>query len=129
MYGSLPSTSQFKVFQEEVLHHSVVHSEAANFFRSFRSVCFSGQETGRLTSLTDTMPIQWLSSLVPFPIWGHTTAKPIHLSKVPTPLTLPITALNFLQGQTLFTKGDAASLANMDKQIYRLIGKATTLAA
>ena len=34
-----------------------------------------------------------------------------------------------LQGQTLFTKGDAACLANMDKQIFRLIGKATTLAA
>ncbi|KIM73263.1 hypothetical protein PILCRDRAFT_829277 [Piloderma croceum F 1598] len=34
-----------------------------------------------------------------------------------------------LQGQTLFTKGDKASLAIMDKQIYRLIGKATTLAA
>lgn len=29
----------------------------------------------------------------------------------------------------MFTKGDAASLAVMDKQIYRLIGKATTLAA
>ncbi|KDR76340.1 hypothetical protein GALMADRAFT_247736 [Galerina marginata CBS 339.88] len=34
-----------------------------------------------------------------------------------------------LQGQTLYTKGDATSLAVMDKQIYRLIGKATTLAA
>lgn len=34
-----------------------------------------------------------------------------------------------LQGQTLYTKGDSASLAIMDKQIYRLIGKATTLAA
>ncbi|CAK5268487.1 unnamed protein product [Mycena citricolor] len=34
-----------------------------------------------------------------------------------------------LQGQTLFTKGDEASLAILDKQIYRLIGKATTLAA
>jgi len=34
-----------------------------------------------------------------------------------------------LQGQTLFTKQDPASLANMDKQIYRLIGKAITLAA
>lgn len=37
--------------------------------------------------------------------------------------------LDFYKGQTLFTKGDKASLANMDKQIYRLIGKATTLAA
>lgn len=34
-----------------------------------------------------------------------------------------------LQGQALFTKTDPASLANMDKQIYRLIGKAITLAA
>ncbi|KAG8765622.1 hypothetical protein FRC12_007397 [Ceratobasidium sp. 428] len=34
-----------------------------------------------------------------------------------------------LQGQTLYTKGDKMSLAIMDKQIYRLIGKATTLAA
>ncbi|KAF9456764.1 peroxysomal citrate synthase [Collybia nuda] len=34
-----------------------------------------------------------------------------------------------LQGQNIFTKGDEASLARMDKQIYRLIGKATTLAA
>lgn len=32
-------------------------------------------------------------------------------------------------GQTLYSKGDKASLAVMDKQIYRLIGKATTLAA
>ncbi|KAJ3930546.1 MAG: peroxysomal citrate synthase [Lentinula lateritia] len=34
-----------------------------------------------------------------------------------------------LQGQTLFTQGSPESLAVMDKQIYRLIGKATTLAA
>ncbi|TBU33323.1 peroxysomal citrate synthase [Dichomitus squalens] len=34
-----------------------------------------------------------------------------------------------LQGQRLYTKGDAASLATMDRQIYRLIGKSITLAA
>ncbi|KAG8954231.1 hypothetical protein FRC04_000453 [Tulasnella sp. 424] len=34
-----------------------------------------------------------------------------------------------LRGQNLFTKTDPASLANMDKQIYRIIGKATTFAA
>jgi len=32
-------------------------------------------------------------------------------------------------GQTLYTKGDKQSLSALDKQIYRLIGKATTLAA
>ncbi len=36
---------------------------------------------------------------------------------------------NQLSGQRLYTQGDAASLATMDRQIYRLIGKATTLAA
>ena len=34
-----------------------------------------------------------------------------------------------LQGQRLYTKGDKASLETMDRQIYRIIGKATTLAA
>ncbi|SJL09685.1 related to CIT2-citrate (si)-synthase, peroxisomal [Armillaria ostoyae] len=34
-----------------------------------------------------------------------------------------------LRGQNLFTRGSKESLAVMDKQIYRLIGKATTLAA
>ena len=35
----------------------------------------------------------------------------------------------FFLGQNLYTRGNAASLSIMDKQIYRLIGKATTLAA
>ncbi|KAI5478794.1 citrate synthase [Pseudohyphozyma bogoriensis] len=34
-----------------------------------------------------------------------------------------------LQGQKLYTTGTTASLANMDKQIFRLIGKSITLAA
>ncbi|KAK7690677.1 hypothetical protein QCA50_005776 [Cerrena zonata] len=34
-----------------------------------------------------------------------------------------------LQGQRLYTQGDKVSLATMDRQIYRIIGKATTLAA
>ncbi|GJE88728.1 peroxisomal citrate synthase [Phanerochaete sordida] len=34
-----------------------------------------------------------------------------------------------LQGQRLYTQGDKASLETMDRQIYRIIGKATTLAA
>lgn len=34
-----------------------------------------------------------------------------------------------LRGQNLFTKSDPESLANMDKQIYRIVGKAITFAA
>jgi len=40
-----------------------------------------------------------------------------------------INATRIFSGQTLFTKGTKESLAVMDRQIYRLIGKATTLAA
>jgi len=32
-------------------------------------------------------------------------------------------------GQKLYTSGDRSSLANMDRQIFRIIGKATSLAA
>jgi citrate synthase len=38
-------------------------------------------------------------------------------------------SIDDIQGQRLYTKGDAESLALIDRQIYRLIGKATTLAA
>ncbi|KAL7279227.1 hypothetical protein ACG7TL_007067 [Trametes sanguinea] len=70
IYGSLPTKDQFKFFESEVMRHSVMHSDAEGFFRSFRSA-----------------------------------------------------------SQRLYTKGDKASLETMDRQIYRLIGKATTLAA
>ena len=43
--------------------------------------------------------------------------------------SLSKTTADSRSGQTLYTKGDEASLAVLDKQIYRLLGKATTLAA
>ncbi|KAL0954515.1 hypothetical protein HGRIS_003482 [Hohenbuehelia grisea] len=96
IYGSLPSAAQFDVFQKEVMHHSVVHADAAPFFRSFRY---------------DAHPMAIVTSALAYLGSYYSEANPS------------------LQGQTLFTKGDENSLAIMDKQIYRLIGKATTLAA
>ncbi|KAI0367804.1 peroxysomal citrate synthase [Pilatotrama ljubarskyi] len=96
IYGSLPTKDQFKFFESEVMRHSVMHSDAEGFFRSFRY---------------DAHPMSMLTSA--FAMLGsyYSEANPS------------------LQGQRLYTKGDAASLATMDRQIYRLIGKATTLAA
>ncbi|KAI0359821.1 peroxysomal citrate synthase [Trametes cingulata] len=96
IYGSLPTKEQFKFFESEVMRHSVMHSDAEGFFRSFRY---------------DAHPMSMLTSA--FAMLGsyYSEANPS------------------LQGQRLYTKGDAASLATMDRQIYRLIGKATTLAA
>ncbi|KAJ7126892.1 peroxysomal citrate synthase [Mycena epipterygia] len=96
IYGSLPTKGQFQVFQDEIMHHSVVHADAEQFFRSFRY---------------DAHPMAILTSAFAYLGSYYSEANPS------------------LQGQNLFTKGDKASLAAMDKQIYRLIGKATTLAA
>ena len=70
--------------------------------------------------------------------WGPITATQTRLCKVSCFLDTRTTGRNaddplrpFL-GQNLYTngaKGDSVALQNMDKQIYRLIGKATTLAA
>ena len=36
IYGSLPSASQYAHFEREVMNHGVTHSDATEFFRSFR---------------------------------------------------------------------------------------------
>ncbi|KAH7908194.1 citrate synthase-like protein [Hygrophoropsis aurantiaca] len=99
IYGSLPSKSQFSTFENEVLLHGVMHADAAGFFRSFRY---------------DAHPMAMLTSSFAYLGSYYREANPS------------------LEGQNLYTKGakgDPAALRNMDKQIYRLIGKATTMAA
>lgn len=96
IYGSLPTKSQFDVFEREVLHHSAMHADAEEFFQSFRY---------------DAHPMAMLTSAFAYLGSYYAEANPS------------------LQGQRLYTAGTADSLATMDKQIYRLIGKATTLAA
>src|SRR5215471_8753628 len=77
-------------------------------------------------------PIPWLFLPVPLPIWVRIIWRRIHPFRVSRILISTFVAqpegLLHL-GQNLYTRGDEASLKNMDKQIYRLIGKATTLAA
>jgi citrate synthase len=36
IYGSLPTKSQFQLWHDEIMHHSVIHADAEQFFRSFR---------------------------------------------------------------------------------------------
>ncbi|KLO12750.1 peroxysomal citrate synthase [Schizopora paradoxa] len=96
IYGSLPTRSQSKLFEHEVMQHSIAHHDAESLLRAFRY---------------DSHPMSILTSAFAGLGSMYSEANPS------------------LQGQTLYTKGDAACLANMDKQIYRLIGKATTLAA
>ncbi|KAF8554635.1 hypothetical protein OG21DRAFT_1508754 [Imleria badia] len=99
IYGSLPTRPQLSHFEREVLNHGVMHADAAGFFRAFRY---------------DAHPMAILTSAFAYVGSYYSEANPS------------------LQGQNIFTngaKGDPVALQNMDKQIYRLIGKATTLAA
>lgn len=38
IYGALPTKSQYRIFEGEVMHHSVAHVDAEELFRSFRCV-------------------------------------------------------------------------------------------
>ena len=134
LYGELPSREQYQLFETEVLHHSAVHADAETFFRSFRFVLnvlliLGGNLTAH--TLLATMRTLWLCSRLPLPTSVLTTRRRTHHCKVTVPCAYRFIhqLIYVCPGQTLFTKGDTVSLANMDKQIYRLIGKATTLAA
>jgi citrate synthase len=81
IYGVLPTKAQFKIFESEIMHHSVMHADAVGFFHSFRCVHSVLYLAHCLRSLQATMHILWLSSQVLLRIWGHTTAKPTLLSK------------------------------------------------
>lgn len=83
------------------------------------------------TNGSDTMRTQWPSSRARLRTLDRTTPRPTRRFRVSIPPSLwrgrAIDGVAL--GQTLFTKGSPESLANMDKQIFRLIGKATTMAA
>lgn len=44
IYGSLPTKEQYRFFESEVMRHSVMHSDAEGFFRSFRFVRHPGRD-------------------------------------------------------------------------------------
>ncbi len=99
IYGELPTRQQFATFESEILHHSYLHRDSEELISSFRY---------------DSHPMSILTSS--FAALGAYAPE----------------ANPSLAGQRLYTNaasGDKAALANLDKQIYRLIGKATTLAA
>lgn len=93
-----------------------MHADAAGFFRAFRY---------------DAHPMAILTSAFAYLGSYYGEANP-SLQGIVWLLGRRGETLTTLLGQSLYTnaaKGDPAALRNMDKQIYRLIGKATTLAA
>ncbi|KAI3336960.1 citrate synthase-like protein [Xylariaceae sp. AK1471] len=99
IYGELPTTSQYETWQNEVIHHTYIHSDIESMFKSFR---YDSHPMSMLTSAFATM-----GAFAP-------EANP---------------SLRGQKLYTNAASGDIASLQILDKQILRIIGKAPTLAA
>lgn len=77
IYGALPTKSQYRIFEGEVMHHSVAHVDAEELFRSFRcvaAVLFSFFFTFLEHNL-DMMRIPWLFLLAHLLRWDLTTVR------------------------------------------------------
>ncbi|KAH7308511.1 peroxysomal citrate synthase [Stachybotrys elegans] len=99
IYGELPTQSQYDSWQNEVLHHTFVHTDVEDMLKSFR---YDSHPMGMLTSALAT-----LGTFAP-------EANP---------------SLQGQKLYTNAATGDVEALRTIDKQILRIIGKAPTLAA
>lgn len=55
IYGALPTKAQYDVFESEVMHHSIAHSDAEGLFRAFRYVSFASRPSKSKGSLRFTI--------------------------------------------------------------------------
>lgn len=99
LYGELPTKNQYANWQSEVLHHTYVHTDIENMFKSFR---YDSHPMSMLTSAFAT-----LGAFAP-------EANP---------------SLAGQKLYTNAATGNLEALQMLDKQILRIIGKAPTLAA
>ena len=99
IYGDLPSAPQSSRWQDEVMHHTYIHSDIEGMFKSFR---YDSHPMSMLTSAFAT-----LGAFAP-------EANP---------------SLRGTKLYTNAASGDPEALQVLDKQILRIIGKAPTLAA
>lgn len=99
MYGELPTKPQYQQWSDEIMHHTFIHTDIENMFKSFRY---------------DSHPMSMLTSA--FATLGAFA-----------PESNPSLAGQKLY--TNAATGDLQALKMLDKQILRIIGKAPTLAA
>lgn len=99
IYGHLPTPAEYTTWNNELMHHTYIHSDIEGMFKSFR---YDSHPMAMLTSAFATM-----GAFAP-------EANP---------------SLRGQRLYTNAAKGDVESLRVLDKQILRIIGKAPTLAA
>ena len=99
IYGELPSGPQYGSWQDEIMHHTYIHSDIEGMFKSFR---YDSHPMSMMTSSFAT-----LGAFAP-------EANP---------------SLQGQRLYTDAATGNLGALQVLDKQILRIIGKAPTLAA
>ncbi|KAF4999896.1 hypothetical protein FGRMN_2134 [Fusarium graminum] len=99
IYGELPTKSQYNDWQGEVMHHTYIHTDIENMFKSFR---YDSHPMSMLTAAFATM-----GAFAP-------EANP---------------SLAGQKLYTNAASGNMEALKVLDKQILRILGKAPTLAA
>ncbi|KAM0206831.1 hypothetical protein ACHAPA_005468 [Fusarium lateritium] len=99
IYGELPTKSQYDNWHGEVMHHTYIHTDIENMFKSFR---YDSHPMSMLTAAFAT-----LGAFAP-------EANP---------------SLAGQKLYTNAASGDMEALKVLDKQILRILGKAPTLAA
>ncbi|KAF0637924.1 hypothetical protein FPSE5266_03769 [Fusarium pseudograminearum] len=99
IYGELPTKSEYDVWHGEVMHHTYIHSDIENMFKSFR---YDSHPMSMLTAAFAT-----LGAFAP-------EANP---------------SLAGQKLYTNAASGNLEALQMLDKQILRILGKAPTLAA
>lgn len=99
LYGELPTALQLANWQDEVMHHTYIHSDIEGMFKSFR---YDSHPMSMLTSAFAT-----LGAFAP-------EANP---------------SLRGQKLYTNASTGDLEAIKVLDKQILRILGKAPTLAA
>lgn len=99
IYGELPTSTQFTGWQNEIMHHTYIHSDIEGMFKSFR---YDSHPMSMMTSAFAT-----LGAFAP-------EANP---------------SLQGQKLYTQAATGDLHALQTLDKQILRILGKAPTLAA
>lgn len=99
IYGELPTKAQYNMWHGEVMHHTYIHSDIENMFKSFR---YDSHPMSMLTAAFAT-----LGAFAP-------EANP---------------SLAGQKLYTNAASGNMEALQMLDKQILRILGKAPTLAA
>lgn len=112
LYGELPSSQQFSLFEGEVLHHTYVHRDLDSIIAAFP---FNAHPS--------------TSSLLSCRTRANAHSVSILTSSFAALGAFAPEANPSLQGQKLYTAGTTDSLAVIDKQIFRLLGKSISLAA